>query len=185
MALCRACKRRRIFCSPSTRIQCRPRVYRVDGRTECNSRPESHFASVEIRRDRALGSRASRQLFNSSAKRVARTPLLLALAKRIDPEGCFPKYRKRPWRKCLAPRGHGSSTSWENSESSVSSSTTAAFRSTRHLGASSCTTKHQLLCAKSTSLSGDTSDSSEACLSIRLVDSLIDAFDALLGPFDE
>jgi hypothetical protein len=115
MALCRARKRRRIFCSPSTRIQCRPRVYRVDGRTESNSGPESYFASAEIRRsarsellgksgdalcrlerlDRCARRREQSriqvdQLFNSREKRLARTPLLLALAKRINPEGCFP-----------------------------------------------------------------------------------------------
>ena len=40
------------------------------------------------------------QLFNSSEKRLARTLLLLArYGKQDQPKKCFPKYRKRCWRK--------------------------------------------------------------------------------------
>jgi CRP/FNR family transcriptional regulator, cyclic AMP receptor protein len=40
------------------------------------------------------------QLFNSSEKRLARTLLLLArYGKQDQPQKCFPKYRKRRWRK--------------------------------------------------------------------------------------
>jgi CRP/FNR family cyclic AMP-dependent transcriptional regulator len=46
------------------------------------------------------------QLFNSSEKRLARTLLLLArYARKTSLKRYFPKYRKRCWRRWLAPRG--------------------------------------------------------------------------------
>ena len=52
-------------------------------------------------------------------------------------------------------------------------------------GESRAGTSRRLFSANSASSSGDKYNSGEACLSIRLVDSLVDAFDALLGPLDK